>query len=248
MELAGRIALVTGGSRGIGRAVCLALAEAGADVAFTFRSREDAAQETASLVEGRGRRVLALQADVRDPARAREVVAETVRALGTPDLLVLSAGITRDAMSWKMSAADFAEVLDVNLTGAFHYAQAVVPLLREARAGRIVAVASINGERGKVGQTNYAASKGGLIAMMRSLARELGPSGVNVNVVAPGLVETDMVRGLDEATRDRIRAETMLGRFATPADVADAVVFLLSAKARHITGQVLRVDGGQLIA
>jgi NAD(P)-dependent dehydrogenase (short-subunit alcohol dehydrogenase family) len=194
-----------------------------------------------------GARARAWAADVRDRARASEVVAEVVATLGGPDALVCCAGVTADATVFRMRETDWETVVGVNLTGTFHWNQAVAPLLRDRKFGRIVNVASINGLRGKFGQANYAASKGGVIALSKSLARELGKFGVTVNVVAPGMVLTDMTRALPPDVIERAREETVLGRLAEPADCADAIAFLCSRRAGHITGEVVRVDGGQAI-
>ena len=185
------------------------------------------------------------EADVRDFAAAESVVARTVHAFGRLDILVGNAGVTADAMSWKMSEEQWDTVLDVNLKGCFAYARAAAPVLRQRKSGRMVFVASINGLRGKAGQANYAASKAGVVALGKTLARELGPSGVTVNVVAPGMVRTALTEALPADVVQRAVDESQLGRIATPDDIADAVVFLCSERARHVTGTVLQVDGGQ---
>jgi len=173
-------------------------------------------------------------------------VGAAVRELGRLDCLVSCAGIARDAMSWKMSEEAWDEVLAVNLKGTFAYCRAVAPVFRAQKSGRIVTIASINGLRGKVGLANYAASKGGVIALTRTLARELGRSGVNVNCVAPGMVRTAMTATLPPAVLDVALAESALGRIADAEDVARVVVFLCSDAARHVTGEIVKVDGGQL--
>ena len=244
LGLGGRVALVTGAGRGIGRAVAVALAREGCDVALVDRE-EKAMRETAAAVDAVGRRTAELRADVRDVERAARVVEETAELFGSLDVLVANAGVTRDRVSWKMTEEEWDEVVDVNLKGFFAYARAAAPLFREAGRGRIVAVASINGLRGKFGQSNYAASKAGMIGLARSLARELGPAGVTVNVVAPGMVMTEMAGALPERFVEAAREETVLGRLAEPDDVADLVAFLASERARHVTGTVVRVDGGQ---
>jgi 3-oxoacyl-[acyl-carrier protein] reductase len=186
-------------------------------------------------------------ADVGDFARAPEVVDEVRSALGGLHILVANAGINRDRVVWKMEEEDWDAVLTVNLKGAFNYARAVAPLFREQGGGRIVGITSINGLRGKFGQTNYAASKAGLIGLVKSLARELGRAGVTVNAVAPGIVRTEMVAGMPEEAIRASVAETVLGRIGSPEDVANLVVFLASDLAGHVTGEVVRVDGGQYI-
>ena len=249
LGLAGKTAIVTGGARGIGASIVHALASEGCAVAIVDREAGvgTPGEALAVALQMEGARVQAWAADVRDRARASQVVEEVAQALGGPHLLVCSAGITADTTVFRMSESDWDDVLAVNLTGTFHWNQAVAPRFRDAKGGRIVNLASINGLRGKFGQANYAASKGGVIAFSKSLARELGKFGVTVNVVAPGMVKTDMTRGLPPEVVDRALEETVLGRLAEPEDCADAVVFLCSDRARHITGEVLRVDGGQAI-
>ncbi|HUH13417.1 MAG TPA: 3-oxoacyl-ACP reductase FabG [Longimicrobiales bacterium] len=245
LDLGGTVALVTGAARGIGAAIARTLAAEGCDVALLDVRRGEEIAAVAADVESAGRRALVLEADVRDLARAEAMVSETRARLGRLDVLVCAAGITRDAMSWKMEGDAWDEVLAVNLTGCFAYARAAAPVLRAQRAGRMVFVASINGLRGKAGQANYAASKAGVIALAKTLARELGPAGINVNAVAPGLVETPMTRDLPAEALERAVGESALGRIGAAEDVADTVAFLCSRRARHITGGVIRIDGGQ---
>jgi 3-oxoacyl-[acyl-carrier protein] reductase len=241
LGLAGRAALVTGGASGIGAAVAVALAREGCDVTIVDR----APGGPLAAIEALGRRALGVPADVRDPERADQVVHEVRARFGRLDVLVCSAGITADAPSWRMTGTQWDEVLAVNLTGTWNYNRAVVGAFREQRDGRIVNLASINGLRGKFAQANYAASKAGVIGMSKALARELGRYDVRVNVVAPGLVTTPMTEGLPAEFIEAALKESALGRACTPEACADAVVFLCSDAARHITGAVLRVDGGQ---
>jgi len=245
--LAGRAALVTGGASGIGAAVAVALAREGCDVAIVDRERTAAAETVLAAIAAAGRRAAFHAADVRDFSLAERVVAEVARDFGRLDVLVCSAGVTDDALSWRMTEAQWDTVIDVNLKGCFSYARAAGALLKDRRGGRIVGIGSINGLRGKFGQANYAASKGGMVAMCKSLARELGKFGVTVNVVAPGMVRTAMTGALPADVVEKAVDETLLGRLAEPSDCAAVVVFLCSDAARHVTGQVVNVDGGQYL-
>jgi len=245
LALEGQAALITGAGRGIGAGIASGMAEAGCDVALVDLGEFAAAEALAAVIRATGRRAVALQADVTDFAEAERTVAAAREALGRLDHLVCNAGITRDAMIWKMSEAAWDEVIDVNLKGCFAYCRAVAPLFRGQGWGHIVNIASVNGLRGKAGQSNYGASKAGVISLTRTLARELGPKGINVNCIAPGMVRSEMSSSLPPEVVARAVAESALGRIAEPADVAAVVVFLCSAGARHITGEVIRVDGGQ---
>jgi 3-oxoacyl-[acyl-carrier protein] reductase len=246
LELAGQAALVTGAGRGIGAAIAREFARAGCNVALVEFAEFDEAQSLADELCQSGRRAVALRADVADVGAAERAVAAAVEAFGRLDHLVCNAGITRDAMIWKMTEEAWDQVIDVNLKGCFAYCRAVAGMFRTQQHGHIVNIASINGLRGKAGQANYAASKAGIIALTRTLALELGPKGVNVNCVAPGMVRTRMTAQLPPAVVARAIAETALGRIAEPEDVARLALFLCTEGARHITGEVIRVDGGQL--
>ncbi len=244
-DLAGRVALVTGGSRGIGRAIAIDLARSGAEIVFTFRSDSGGAAATVRAVEAAGRCAIALRADGTDRGAAGRTVMDTIARFGRLDILVNNAGINRDAVVWKMADDAWDEVIDADLGAAFRFTRAAVPAMRESGGGSIVNIASINGLRGKFGQSNYAAAKGGLIAFTKSVAREVAAFGITANAVAPGLIETDMVAAMPERARAASVAETVVGHLGRPEDVAAAVVFLTSPSARHITGIVLQVDGGQ---
>ena len=243
--LQGLVALVTGAGRGIGAAISRELARRGAHVALVDLMHVDQAELVAEEIRATGRRAVALRADVTRLDEAEASVAAAVRELGRLDLLVCNAGITRDGASWKMSEQAWDEVVDVNLKGCFTFCRAAAPVFRAQRSGCIVTIASINGLRGKFGQANYAASKAGVIGLTRALARELGPSGVTVNCVAPGMVRSDMTDRLPSDVLARAVSESALGRIGEPEDVASVVAFLCSADARHVTGVVLPVDGGQ---
>ncbi|MBD3335320.1 MAG: glucose 1-dehydrogenase [Candidatus Eisenbacteria bacterium] len=250
ISLKGKMALVTGGSRGIGAACCRLLAEAGCDVAINYRKRATAARETAAAVERLGRRGHPVQADVADPRLVGLMVDQAADELGGLDILVANAGIWTAGPLETMTDADWARMLGVNLTGCFHLARAVVPHLRRRGGGAIVFIASTAGQRGEAEHSHYAASKGGLIAFSKSLAVELAPLGIRVNVVAPGWIRTDMTRPYltPEKIDASLKEPIPLGKPGEPEDVAGPVVFLASDLARHITGAVLNVNGGAVLA
>ena len=247
MELEGKIAIVTGGTRGIGRAIALDLAANGADIALNYRKSVDLAQELAEIIRGMGRRALVIQADVSSFDDAQAMVEKVLNDFGQVDILVNNAGMNWDGVVWKMSEEQWDRVISVDLKGTFNYTRAVTPVFREQGSGKIVNITSINGLRGKFGQTNYSAAKAGVIGFTKACARELGRYSVNVNSVAPGLIETEMVKEAPQKVRDMALAEIVLGRLGLPDEVAYVVTFLCTDKARHITGQVIQVDGGQYI-
>ena len=244
MKFEGKTAIVTGGSRGLGRAVCLELAAGGANVVLCYAGNEAAAQETVRAVETLGAKALAVRGDVADAARVDELVKAAMEAFRRIDILVNNAGITRDNLLMRMSEADFDAVIAANLKGAFLCMKAVSRLMLKQRYGRIVNLSSVVGLRGNAGQVNYAASKAGVIGMTKSLAKELASRGVTVNAVAPGFIETDMTAALPEAARTAAQNGIPMNRLGAPEDVAKAVGFLASDDAAYITGQVLAVDGG----
>ena len=247
LGLEGKSAIVTGGSLGIGTAVSLALAREGCNVAINYRRHDVEAREVVRKIEEMGRKGLAIKADVASYDDARNMVKTVIETFGQLDIMVCNAGINWDGVIWKMTEKQWDTVINVNLKGYFNYNKAAAMVFKDQRSGKIVNISSINGLRGKFGQTNYSASKGGEIAMSKTLARELGKFNVNVNVVAPGMVMTEMALNIPPEFLNKAVDETVLGRVASPEDCAHVVVFLCSDRARHITGEVIQVDGGQYI-
>ena len=247
MKLAGRTAVVTGGSRGIGRAIALALAEEGADVAINYVANEGAAKAVAEELKRRGRRTLAVRADVSDFQDAQRMAEEARKALGDIDILVNNAGVTSDKTFVKMEPATWRQVLSINLDGVFNCTKVFVGPMIERGWGRIVNITSVIGQIGNFGQANYAASKAGVTAMTKSLARELAGKGVTVNAVAPGFIETELVETIPERVRQRLLDQIPLKRFGRAEEVARAVVYLVSSDGDYITGAELPVNGGLLM-
>ena len=244
MNFTDRIAVVTGGSRGIGRAVCLELARRGAHVALCYAGNEAAAKETVAACEAEGARAMAVRCDVSDESQVKALMDAALKEFGRIDILVNNAGITRDGLLMTMKEADFDAVLDANLKGAFLCMKAVSRPMMKQRYGRIVNLSSVVGLRGNPGQANYAASKAGLIGLTKSAARELASRGITVNAVAPGFIDTDMTAALPEASRTALLASIPAGRLGRAEEVARAVAFLASEASAYLTGQVLAVDGG----
>ena len=240
----GKTAVVTGGSRGIGRAICLKLAGQGANIVLNYAGNAAAAEETRAACEALGVRALAVQGDVADPAACNALIDTAIEAFGQVDILVCNAGITRDNLLMRMSDEEFQKVIDTNLKGTFHCMRAVIRPMMKKRRGRIISISSVVGLIGNAGQINYAASKAGVIGMTRSLAREVASRGITVNAVAPGFIRTDMTDVLSDAVKEGILRSIPLGKLGEAEDVANTVLFLASDEAAYITGQVLSVDGG----
>jgi len=242
-QLQGEIALVTGASRGIGRAILLELAQHGSTVVGTATIEAGAADIAAALADA-GASGSGLVLDVADPASVEACMAEVESRHGAPTLLVNNAGITRDGLLMRMKDADWEAILNTNLSSVYRMSKACLRGMMKARRGRIVNIASVVGAMGNAGQTNYAAAKAGIIGFTKSLAREVGARGITANTVAPGFIDTDMTRGLDDAQRDALLAQIPLNRLGQPQDIAAAVAFLCSPAANYITGQTLHVNGG----
>ena len=243
-SMSGKTAVVTGGSRGIGRAICLELARRGANVVFSYAGNTAAAEKTLEELKALGVEARAVQGNVADPAAAKTLIDTAVKELGGIHILVNNAGITRDGLAMAMKEEDFDAVIETNLKGAFLCMKAAIRPMMTARYGRIVNMSSVVALRGNPGQVNYCASKAGLIGMTKSLAKEMGARGITVNAVAPGYISTDMTAALPDAARQAMLSTIPVGRAGNPEDVAAAVAFLASEEAGYITGQVLSVDGG----
>ena len=244
-DLTGKAALVTGGSRGLGRAIALAFAGQGADVAVNYRGNAEAAEEVATQIRGMGRRAVAIQGDTSAGRQACEaIVKAAIDEFGTVDILVNNAGITRDNLLMRMDEADWNDVLATNLSGPFWMTRAIARPMLKARSGRIINMSSAAGRMGNPGQANYAAAKAGLIGLTKTTARELASRGITCNALAPGLIETELTADMPAAATEALTSMTPLGYIGSVDDVAAAAVYLASDEARYITGQVLGVDGG----
>lgn len=247
MLLDGKNALVTGGSRGIGRAIALRLAEEGAKVAINYAGNQTAAEEVKAIIEQHGGTAMIIQTDVSDSTAAAEMVARVHEELGGLDILVNNAGITRDTLLVRMKDEDFDAVINTNLKGIYACTKAAAKFMTKQRSGRIVNLSSVVGEIGNIGQTNYAAAKAGVIGFSKAAAKEFAARHVTVNVVAPGFIDTDMTAVLKDSIREKLIEGIPLGALGKPEHVADAVLFLVSDAASYITGQVLNVDGGMVM-
>ena len=242
--LEGQVALVTGASRGIGRAIALELARAGADVVVNYAGSEGAAREVVQEIEGLNRKAIMIRANVAQSEEVEQMVKEAISTFGKIDILVNNAGITRDNLLMRMKEEEFDDVISTNLKGVFNCIKAVSRPMMKARGGRIINISSVVGVMGNPGQVNYVAAKAGVIGMTKSVARELAARNITVNAVAPGFIETDMTAVLAEETRQNLMGQIPLQRLGKPEDIAHAVKFLASKEAAYMTGQVLHVDGG----
>ena len=247
MDLVGKSAIVTGGSLGIGATIAIELAREGADISINYRKHDAEAKAVAKQIEDLGRKCLVIKADVTSYSDAETMFKQVIETYGKLDILVCNAGINKDRVIWKMSEQDWDNVINVNLKGYFIYNKLAAARFKDQRSGKIINITSINGLRGKFGQSNYSASKGGIIALTKALAKEVGKFNVNVNTIAPGMVMTEMAKNIPPEFLQKAVDETVLGRIATTEDIANVVVFLCTDKARHITGEVIKVDGGQYI-
>lgn len=245
--LEGKVAVVTGASRGIGKAIALKLASQGAKVVINYNGSEEKAKEVQAQIETEGGKAVIYQCDVSDYDACQTFIQDVVNTEGSLDILVNNAGITRDGLLMKMSEEDFDKVVDTNLKGAFHTIRFAARQMLKQRSGRIINMASVVGVTGNAGQANYAASKAGVIGLTKATARELASRGITVNAVAPGFIETDMTAVLSEKVKEASVAQIPLGKFGSPEQVAAAVAFLASSDAAYITGQVLHVDGGMVM-
>ncbi|MFP4081583.1 MAG: SDR family oxidoreductase [Candidatus Aminicenantes bacterium] len=247
MDLEGKVALVTGGSVGIGTAISLELGQNGAHVALTYRKHQKEAKAVAEKIIAMGPRAKEYQIDIADFEAVQKLVKNVLNDFGRLDILVNNAGMNWDGVVWKMSEKQWDSVINVDLKGTFNFIRAVAPIFKQQRSGKIVNITSINAMRGRFGQSNYAAAKAGTIGLTKTVAKELGRYRVNVNAVAPGLIETDMIKSMPDEFKKSSLSETVFNALGKPEDVAYAVAFLCSEKARHITGEVIKVDGGQYI-
>ena len=247
MSLAGKVAVVTGGSRGIGRAICLQLAKMGAKVVINFVSRPEAAEETKTQIEAIGGECVLVKFDVSKTSEVQDAFKQITAECGRIDILVCNAGITKDGLLATMKEEAWDQVMDVNLKGAFNCIKAGCRPMMKQRWGRIIIITSVVGFAGNAGQVNYSAAKAGLVGLARSSARELSSRGITVNCVAPGYIDTDMTSELPEAVKEKILSEIPLGILGEPKDIAGAVTYLASEDARYVTGQVIHVNGGMFM-
>ncbi|MCX7781126.1 MAG: 3-oxoacyl-[acyl-carrier-protein] reductase [Negativicutes bacterium] len=247
MLLDGTVAIVTGASRGIGRAVAISLAKAGAKVVVNYAGNHAAAKEVEAEIKAVGGTVLLIQADVSSAEAVDQMVKQTIDTFGRIDILVNNAGITRDNLLMRMKEEDWDAVINTNLKGVFHCTKAVSRIMMKQKSGRIINMTSVVGVMGNAGQSNYAAAKAGVIGFTKSMAKELASRGITVNAIAPGFISTDMTAVLSDQVKNELAAQIPLGRLGNPEDIANAVLFLASSAASYITGQTLNVDGGMVM-
>ena len=247
MQLEGKVALVTGASRGIGKSIALLLASRGADIAINYAGNTAGAEQTKAEVEALGRKAILVKTDVADAEACAAMIDEVVKAFGKIDILVNNAGITRDGLLMRMKEADWDAVLTTNLKSVFNCTKAAVKYMMKARSGRIVNISSVVGAMGNAGQANYAAAKAGILGFTKATAKEVAARGITVNAVAPGFIATDMTSVLPEKVVENLKANIPMGRLGDPEDIAKAVAFLVSDEAAYITGQTLHVNGGMFM-
>lgn len=244
MKLAGKTAIVTGGSRGIGRAIALKLADLGANIVINYTSSPDKAEAVVEEIKELGREAIALKADVSNGEEVKNLIKEVEKKFDTIDLLINNAGITKDALFIRMKEEDWDRVLDINLKGTYNCTKAVTRKMMKQKSGKIVNLTSVVGVTGNAGQANYAASKAGVIGFTKSVAKELGVKGINVNAVAPGFIQTDMTDVLSDDIKENLMTQIPMKRLGSPEEVADVVAFLCTEESKYITGQVIHIDGG----
>lgn len=242
-----KVALITGATRGIGKEIALELAENGFDIAVNCRKKEDALEELKKEIEKNGVRCEFVEADVADFEQCEAMVKDTIEKFGRIDVLVNNAGITRDGLIMRMKKEDFESVIDVNLTGTFNVTRNVIPYMIKQKSGRIISLSSVVGVAGNAGQTNYSASKAGIIGFTKSLAKEVASRNILVNAVAPGFIDTDMTKVLSDTVKEGIHSQIPLKRMGTPREVAKVIKFLASEDSSYITGQVINIDGGMVM-
>lgn len=245
--LTNKVALVTGGSRGIGRAIAIALAEKGAKVAINYAGREDAANETVNIIQKNGGEAIAIKANVADYEEVEHMVKRVIETFGSLDILVNNAGITRDNLILRMKESDWDDVINTNLKGVFNCTKAVTRQMMKQRGGRIINISSVVGVAGNAGQANYVAAKAGVIGLTKTTAKELASRNITVNAIAPGFIETEMTDALGDDLKQEMLKQIPLGSFGQPEDVANVVLFLASDASRYITGQTIHVDGGMVM-
>ncbi|SFD39938.1 3-oxoacyl-[acyl-carrier-protein] reductase [Clostridium uliginosum] len=245
--LKGKCAIITGAARGIGKAIALKLASLGVNIVLNYRSSEEEAQKVAAQIEDMGVEVLTVKGDISKLEEAQNIMTKAKEKFEIIDIIVNNAGITKDTLLLRMKEEDFDNIIDVNLKGVFNCLKSITPIMVKQKHGKIINISSVVGVVGNAGQVNYAASKAGVIGMTKSLAKELGGRGINVNAVAPGFIETDMTSTLGDKVKEEAKKSIPLKRFGTPEDVADVVAFLASESSSYITGQVINIDGGMVM-